>query len=219
MRTTRSVAILGLLFAAACGDRACGGRGGLPPKPLPLVKDPDGSLHYLLDRGEYKGYYDLSGEVARVEYDSNRDGRADYLAHYGPGRQVRLLEVDEDHDAWIDRWEHYDPGNTLVKVGRWRRTKGKADIWRFPGEDGLPVRIEYDEDGDGRVDRVEVLQEARPVRIEIDSDRDGRMDRWQVWQKGRLTAEELDTRGTGKADRRLVYGPAGNILRVERVAP
>src|SRR5438309_1731715 len=107
MKTARAVAILGLLFATGCGERACGGRGGLAPSPLPMVKDPDGRTYYLLDRGEYKGYY--SG--------------------------------------------------------------------------------------------------------------DGRMDRWQVWQKGRLASEELDTKGTGKPDRRLVYGAAGNILRVERVTP
>ncbi len=219
MKTARGVVILGLLFATGCGERACGGRGGLPPSPLPMVKDPDGRMYYLLDRGEYRGYYGGDGQIARVEYDSNKDGRADYIAHYGPNRQIRLIEVDEDYDAWIDRWEYYDANGKLEKVGRWRRTKGKPDIWRFPGKDGIPVRIEYDEDGDGRVDRVEILEDGQTVRIEIDADRDGRMDRWQVWQKGRLASEELDTKGTGEPDRRLVYGAAGNILRVERVTP
>ncbi len=179
MKTARGVAILGLFFATGCGERACGGRGGLPPSPLPMVKDPDGRMYYLLDRGEYKGYYGADGQIARVEYDSNKDGRADYIAHYGPNRRIRLIEVDEDYDAWIDRWEYYDANGKLEKVGRWRRTKGKPDIWRFPG----------------------------------------RVDRWQVWQKGRLASEELDTKGTGKPDRRLVYGAAGNVLRVERVTP
>ena len=140
MKTARGVAILGILFATGCGERACGGRGGLPPSPLPMVKDPDGRMYYLLDRGEYKGYYTGDGQIARVEYDSNKDGRADYIAHYGPNRQIRLIEVDEDYDAWIDRWEYYDANGKLEKVGRWRRTKGKPDIWRFPGPNGIPVR-------------------------------------------------------------------------------
>ena len=219
MKTARAAAVLGILFASACGERACGGRGGLPPAPLPMVKDPDGRMYYLLDKGEYKGYYGADGEIARVEYDSNKDGRADYIAHYGPNRRIRMIEVDEDYDAWVDRWEYYDAAGTLEKVGRWRRVKGKADIWRFPGKNGIPVRIEYDEDGDGRVDRAEVLEDGQTVKVEIDADRDGRMDRWQVWRKGRLASEDLDTKGTGKPDRRLVYGPAGKILRVERLTP
>jgi hypothetical protein len=219
MKAARVVAILGTLFATACGDRACGGLGGLPPKPLPMVTDPDGRKYYLLDKGEFKGYYDTLGQIARVEYDSNKDGRADYIAHYGPNRQVRLIEVDEDYDAWIDRWEYYDADGKLEKVGRWRRTRGKADVWRFPGKDGIPVRVEYDDDGDGRPDRVEVLEGGRLARVEIDADRDGRTDRWQFWEKGRLVREELDTRGSGKPDRRLVYGPAGTIVRVERLQP
>jgi hypothetical protein len=215
-----TLAALGLLLAgAACSDRACGGRGGLPPAPLPMVKDPDGRSFYFLDKGPYKGYYDLQGNVARVEYDSNADGRADYITRYGEGRQVQLLEVDEDHDGWVDRWEHYGPGQKLEKVGRWRRVKGKADVWRFPGADGLPLRIEYDEDGDTRMDRVEILEGGALGRIEIDGDRDGRVDRWQEWEKGRLRAEAIDTKGQGRPDRRLVYGPTGQVVKVEPLAP
>jgi hypothetical protein len=219
MKVARAMALAFLWVTAACGDRACGGRGGLPPKPLPVVKDPDGQTRYLLDKGSYKGYYDTTGEIARVEFDSNKDGRADYLAHYGPKRKIRLIEVDEDYDAWVDRWETYDEAGVLQKVGRSRRVKGKADVWRFPNKDGISTRIEYDEDGDGRVDRAEVLEDGRTVQVEIDADRDGRMDRWQVWKKGRLASEDLDTRAAGQPDRRLVYGPAGTILRVERLTP
>jgi hypothetical protein len=148
-----------------------------------------------------------------------KDGRADYIAHYGPNRKIQMIEVDEDYDAWVDRWEYYDAAGTLQKVGRWRRVKGRPDIWRFPGKDGIPVRIEYDEDGDGRVDRAEVIADGRTVQVEIDADRDGRMDRWQIWKKGRLVSEDLDTKGTGKPDRRLAYGPAGQVVRVERLNP
>jgi hypothetical protein len=218
---TRRAALLAMVLVAgsACTDRACGGRGGLPPAPLPMVKDPDGRRYYFLDKGQFKGYYDEQGQVARVEYDSNDDGRADYLARYGDGRQIRLLEVDEDYDGWVDRWEYYAGEQKLEKVGRSRHTRGQADVWRFPGVDGIPLRIEYDEDGDHKVDRTELLQNGVPARIEIDADRDGRMDRWQEWEKGRLRAESLDTKGSGRPDRRLVYGPSGQVVKVEPVGP
>lgn len=214
----RAFPLLLLALTAACSDRACGGVGGLPPQRLPMVKLPDGRTYHLLDKGQYKALYDTMGQLAIVEYDSNNDGRADYLAHY-EGKQIRLIEVDEDQDSWIDRWEYYDANGVLEKIGRSRNQKGKADIWRYPGPNGLATRIDYDDDGDGRPDRSETFKDGQLVRIELDSDRDGRMDRWLTWEGGRLKAEELDTQGTGRPDRRLVYGARGGITRVERLPP
>jgi hypothetical protein len=181
-----------------------------------MVKLADGRSFHVLDKGDYKALYDTLGQLALVEYDSNHDGRADYIAHY-EDRRIRLIEVDEDQDGFIDRWEHYDANGVLEKIGRWRHVKGKADIWRYPGPNGLAVRIDYDEDGDGRPDRSETYRDGQLATIELDSDRDGRMDRWQSWEGGRLKWEDLDTQGTGRPDRRLVYGPRGAIVKVERL--
>jgi hypothetical protein len=218
MRTARGAAVLlALLLASACGDRACGGRGGLPPERLPVVKRGDGRTYRFLDKGAWKGYYDEQGRIAVAEYDSNGDGRADYIAHYDEKKQIRLIEVDEDHDAWVDRWEHYDAAGVLEKVGRWRRQKGREDEWTYRGADGRPERIEYDDNGDGRVDRAEVFEDGAVVAVETDSDGNGAIDRWQTWQRGRLVREELDTDGDGRPDRRLVFGPKSRLLRVERI--
>jgi hypothetical protein len=213
----RAAALLAVVVSAACGDRACGGRGGLPPAALPTVKRGDGRDYRLLDKGAWKGFYDAQGHVAVVEYDSNADGRADYIAHYDERRQIRLIEVDEDHDSWVDRFEHYDAAGVLEKVGRWRKQRGRADEWIFRAPDGRPARIEYDDDGDGVPERAEVLRDGIVVRIETDSDGDGRPDRWQAWERGRLVSEELDTDGDGQPDRRLVFGPRARLLRVERL--
>ena len=220
MRKARSAGLLALLLiAVACSDRACGGRGGLPPGRLPLVKRGDGRTYHFLDKGAWKGYYDASGRLAIVEYDSSGDGRADNIAHYDEQRQIRLIEVDEDNDGWVDRFEYYDAKGVLEKVGRCRRQRGRPDEWIYRGPDGHPARIEYDDSGDGTPDRAEVLDKGLVVRIEIDSDHDGRMDRWQTWTGGRLTSEEIDSDRDGKADRRLIFGPRGRLLRMERIAP
>jgi hypothetical protein len=105
----------------------------------------------------------------------------------------------------------------LEKVGRWRKLRGRADEWTYRAPDGRPARIEYDDDGDGKAERAEVMKDGALVRIEMDSDRDGRVDRWQAWQKGRLASEEIDTNGDGQPDRRLVFGPRARLLRVERL--
>jgi hypothetical protein len=213
----RRAALLAAVVSAACGDRACGGRGGLPPGGLPTVKRGDGRDYRVLDKGAWKGFYDPQGRIAIVEYDSDGDGRADYVAHYDERRQIRTIEVDEDHDSWVDRFEHYDAAGVLEKVGRCRKQRGRADEWTYRAPDGRPARIEYDDDGDGKPERAEVLEDGIVVRIETDSDRDGRPDRWQFWRLGRLVSEELDTDGDGQPDRRLVFGPRARLLRVERL--
>jgi hypothetical protein len=185
--------------------------------PLPTVRRSDGREYRLLDKGAWKGFYDAQGRIAIIEYDSNGDGKADYVAHYDERRQIRLIEVDEDHDGWADRFESYDAAGVLEKVGRWRRQRGRADEWTYRAPDGRPARIEYDDDGDGVPERAEVLKDGIVVGIEIDSDRNGKPDRWQTWERGRLVGEELDTDGDGRADRRLVFGPRGRLLRIERL--
>ena len=221
MRTARGATLLflALIVASACGDRACGGRGGLPPGRLPMVERGDGRSYHFLDKGNWKGFYDEEGRIAVVEYDSNGDGRADHIAHYDERRQIRLLEIDEDHDAWVDRWEHYDEAGLLEKVGRWRKSPGDADEWTYRSPDGQLARIEYDETGDGEVNRADVFEAGIVVRVESDSDRDGQIDRWQRWDEGRLSSEELDTTGDGAPDRRLVFGPGARLLRVEPIEP
>jgi hypothetical protein len=194
---------------------ACGGRGGLPPELPPVVKGPDGREYLLLERGAYKGFYDKWGRLQRIDYDSNADGKADNVAHHDGEKSPHLLEVDEDFDGRFDRWEDYNPAGQLIKVGVSRKHLGHPDLWLTPGPGSLPVKKEYDDNGDMRVDRVEVLRAGLIVRVELDSDGDGRMDRFQDWSTGRLASEDLDTNGDAKADRRIVYGENGRVLRLE----
>lgn len=205
------------LAALAIVAVACGGRRGLPPEVPPIVKGPDGREYHLVVKGPYKAFYDLWGHLARIEYDSNGDGRADRIAHHDGARTPRLIEVDEDFDGRIDRWEDYDEQGKLVKVGASRRGQG-PDVWAYPGPGDVPSRKDYDEDGDGKADRTERLEGGRIAGVELDADRDGRIDRWQEWRAGRLVAEDLDTDGDGRPDRRLRYGDAGRVLGVERLA-
>jgi antitoxin component YwqK of YwqJK toxin-antitoxin module len=206
------------VIAGACGERACGGLGGRPPAPLPIVKE-GANTYRVLDKGAYKAYYDSLGQLVRILHDSNGDGRPDRIAHYKDGKTIFLIEIDQDGDGWIDRWEHYDPAGRLQKVGQWRLNRGKEDTFTTLGPDGKPTRVEYDDDGDGVIDRAEVLRDGQVVGVEIDADRNGRIDRWQVWEKGRLRREDLDTDGDGKPDRRITYDARGRVLSALPLAP
>ncbi len=219
MRQLRLAAPLAaILLSVACGERACGGLQGQPPGTPPIVKDQDGRVHYVVDRGRYRAYYDSLGQLERIEHDSNGDGRGDYLMHYDAARRVGLVEVDEDFDGWVDRWEYYDAKGVLERVSRARRGH-KPDLWSYPATDAAPGRTEYDDDGDGKVDRIEIQRDRQVVRVEIDADRDGRMDRWQTWEEGRLKSEELDTDGDGRPDRRIRYGGDGKVRGIEPIRP
>lgn len=196
---------------------ACGGLGGEPPSRLPVIKGADGREYQVLDRGAYKAYYGEDDRLQRIEYDSNGDGRPDQVAHHAGRKLPGLIEVDENFDGASDRWEEYDETGRLTRVGVSRRGD-KPDLWQVLGPDNQPARREYDDDGDGRVDRSEVLAGGRLQRLEIDGDRDGRVDRWQHWREGRLASEDLDTDGDGRPDRRLSYGAGGRLEGLERLA-
>jgi hypothetical protein len=211
------VALVASVASASC-QRACGGLGGRPPAPLPIVKE-GANTYRVLDKGAYKAYYDSLGQLVRILHDSNGDGRPDRIAHYKDGKTIDLIEIDQDGDGWIDRWEHYDGTGRLLKLGQWRVSRGKEDTWTTLGPDAEPARVEYDDDGDGVVDRAEVLREGKVVGIEIDADRDGRIDRFQAWEKGRLLREDFDTDGDGKPDRRITHDVRGRVLSSLPLAP
>ena len=208
--------VLLVAFTSACAGR-CGARGGLPPERPPVVKGPDGKTYHVVGRGPYTAFYDAWGRLQRLEHDSNGDGRPDQIAHHEGQRTPRTIEVDEDFDGRTDRWEDYDGSGRLTRIGTSRRGRG-PDVWTAAPVEGQPTRKEYDEDGDGKPDRVETLAQGAVTGVEIDQDRDGRADRWQSWTRGRLTSEDLDTNGDGRPDRRLLYGDDGRILRLEPLA-
>jgi hypothetical protein len=218
--TSRAILCVLALVALACSGRSCGGLDGKPPPLPPTVTGPDGREYYLLDRGAYKAFYDPWGRLQRIEYDSNGDGKPDHIAHHDGEKSPHLLEVDEDFDSRTDRWEEYDARGQLTRVGMSRRGGAAPDLWIVPGPDGLtPARKEYDDDGDGRPERVEILSAGVVTRIEMDADRDGRPDRWRTLAGGRLTMEELDTDADGKPDRRIRFDDKGRVVGLERIVP
>jgi hypothetical protein len=208
--------VLLLALAVACDEGSC-----LYTKPgrsaeWTRVKGEDGSELRLVERGPYRAYYDAAGRLQRIEFDSNGDGRPDNIAHHDGAERARLLEVDTNFDGTFDRWEHYDEEGRLVKVGV--ALGGTApQRWSYLGPDGLPNRIEYDSDSDGRPERVEVFEAGRIVAVEVDSDRDGRIDRWQDWRTGILSFEDFDSDGDGRPDRRLHYDAGGKVRGIEKL--
>lgn len=169
---------------------------------------------HLFEKGSFQILYGFDGSTLRLVYDGNGDGRADVQTFYRPDGTPRLAEIDGDMDGLVDRWEYMGADGVLEKIGQARRRPGVPDMWEYPVHGGFIVRREYDDDGDGRVDRTETQTTGIQVKPE-DTDGDGRPDRWITSRDGELIAEDVDTDGDARPDRRFVRGLGGAILRIE----
>ena len=110
--------------------------------------------YLLVEKGPYQSLYGPDGRIERLAYDRNGDRTADAVILYSPDGKIRLAEIDTDLDKVIDRWEYFDNG-VLVRVGFTRSRRAEPDYWEVVAADGSILRREYDDDGDGKVDRSE----------------------------------------------------------------
>jgi hypothetical protein len=144
-------------------------------------------------------YSRTTGRLEQIVSDEDGDGAADARA-FMDGAALLRIELDRDADGSPDRWEYYEPaaGST-------------------PGDGTAPriVRAEEAHGPDAAISRREFFERGVLMRVEEDTDLDGRMDKWETYTEAVLSQVDLDLGGTGQADRRLVYGPSGDVLRVE----
>ena len=139
-RRVASLALAAVLLAAGCRD--------------PTLSNPSPRPYLIVDKGQYESLYRPDGSIERLVYDRNGDRTADAVLLYGPDGAVRQAELDTNLDKVIDRWEYFE-GGELVRVGFTRRTPGVPDYWDIVSPDGAISIREYDDDGDGKVDRSE----------------------------------------------------------------
>ena len=118
----------------------------------------------------------------------------------------------------------YDPSTRdLIRLDYDVNNDGRVDVRTFMAN-GRPVRLEGDQDGDGRLDRWEyydqqerliklgtsterdgiedtwLYQAGDTKRVETATARDGVVDRWEFYQGSRLTRVEMDTNKDGRVD-------------------
>lgn len=207
-----------ITILAVFGLASCGGEDPPSPAPdIPTITGEDGREYVLLARGPHTPIWGTDGQLIRIEYDRNGDGQPDQVAHHNGARLPSLVEDDDDFDGRTDRWAEYDAAGRLERVGVSRSGEQKPDMWIYPDAQGNPKRRAYDDDGDGDVERAEVLSNGRIVQVEVDSDQDGKIDRWQIWDGDKLQSESLDTDADGRPDRRLLYDAQGRVRGLEPI--
>lgn len=148
---------------------------GSRPLRSRIDRDEDGKM----DRWEY---YGENGVLVKVGFSRKNDGNPDGWAFAGPDGQVQRIEFSSSgNESRIDRWEHYEPAP--------------------PGTPGVAII-----NGTGAA--------AAPVlvRVDVDDNGDGRADRWETYESGALRTAAYDVDGDGAPDRRLTYARSTLVL-------
>jgi len=86
-----------------------------------------------------------------------------------------------------------------------------AGVRRVEMKDGLPVYLEEDTDGDGRIDHRLWYAAGKPARGERDLAGDGDFEAVETWTGGELTRLSVDTDGNGRFDYGETFRPAARL--------
>lgn len=182
----------------------------------------DGSVE-LTEQGRkgklQKTFYGVDGAVARIEKDSDQDGKFEssweYNAgvlqrvtkprgvwHYNGKGKLRRAELDEDRNGRIDRIEYYQGVNRLAKVEELAANGKVRSTWHYDAN-GKPQRAEEDTDGDGQLDCQRRYHANGTMEQITDIDENGVPGvREMFGETGNLISREEDLDGDGVFDLR-----------------
>jgi hypothetical protein len=159
------------------------------------------------------------GEIeARAVYAP--DGSVLSRYYFARGVALPLLrEEDTSQDGRPDRWIGYQDG-TRREIWEDGRGDGRPDVHLLFAAQGLPLeRIELDDDGDRRPERVFHYTAGKLSGESRDTNRDGRLDRFDhLDEAGNVALREEDTNADGAIDVRSIYS-AGRLVRRELATP
>jgi hypothetical protein len=93
----------------------------------------------------------------------------------------------------------------------------KKDVKSEYDKSGRLTRLEYDRNGDGKIDTWGYMDGSRVVRIEVDEDGDGKVDRWEYHRDPKTTDDSQGSTGSPGASSSASAGGADPTLeRIER---
>ena len=123
-------------------------------------------------------FYNEKGRPEKELEDYNFDGVIDLIAYFENGKIVRE-ELDRNGDGKIDEWRIYEVVNLFADS-----FDPYASLYVTSAEesqqDTTPklMRVEQDNNFDGRVDSWQYYREGKIAHIGVDTDYDGKPDTW-----------------------------------------
>lgn len=138
-----------------------------------------------------------SGDVIKLEADTNGDCRMDTFQYYRCG-MVGRIERDSDADGHINERDMLKNGKTVIRQAL--NSNGEiVSILTFDGEQ-RPLAWRRDTTGDGRMDTVYQYEGGKPRLVTRDTTGDGRVNVRQRFRNGESCEYSEDSNGDGVFD-------------------
>lgn len=169
-----------------------------------------------------------------IKEDTDNDGQTDRIVHLAPSGDVVKLEADTNGDLKMDTFQYYKRG-AVERIERDTDTDGRIDerdllangktttrhsldvhgeivgILTFDGEQ-RPLEWRRDTTGDGRMDTVYQYEAGKPRLVTRDTTGDGRVNIWQRFRNEKPYKQTADLNGDGQIDQTIRFDEQGRSV-------
>lgn len=141
---------------------------GYTPYSLPNFRLVRRELDLNFDgKTDFVRHYDVRGNIARDEVDTDFNGAYDRVAYYS-SNVITRRDIDADENGVIEESRFYVSGQ-LFRIERDENQDGQTDYWQFFNE-GVLTRAGYDRDGDRIIDEWLISSQIGALRDRIARD-------------------------------------------------
>jgi hypothetical protein len=130
----------------------------------------------------------------------------------GSGK-LSQIAINSAHDGKPDIISYMD-GSRFIRIEVDQNEDGRIDRWEYYSDDQKLEKVGFSRADDGVVDAWAFKAEDGSIaRIEVSTHRDGRANRVESYEKGILKEAREDTNGDGRADKWETYD-GGRLVKV-----